>query len=124
MNQFFYNIADKHACFFDWMQIPTQRAAQKKKTNAYIGWLQTRHNRSSNLSEHSISKKCEWNFAYLFVNDQWKLNRNKGKWLNDTNEIRSCELNTIKNCFKDRLGMWLLFLYSKYNGIVLPLHES
>ena len=91
MNEFFYNIADKHACFFYWMQILAQRAAQKKKR--YIGRLQTRHNRSSNLSELSISKKCEWNFAYLFVNDQWKLNRNKGKWLNDTNEIRSCGLN-------------------------------
>ena len=30
MNQFFYNTADKNACFFDWMQILTQRAAQKK----------------------------------------------------------------------------------------------
>ena len=31
MDQFFYNIADKHGCFFDWMQILTHRAAQKKK---------------------------------------------------------------------------------------------
>ena len=71
----------------------SRNALHRKKTNAYIGRLQTRHNRSSNLSDHSIYKRCEWNFAYLFVNDQWKLNRNKGKWLNDTNEIRSCGLN-------------------------------
>ena len=31
---------------------------RKKKTNAYIGWLQTRHNRSSSLSEHSISRNA------------------------------------------------------------------
>ena len=36
MNQFFYNIADKNACFFDWMQILTQRAAQKTEKQALI----------------------------------------------------------------------------------------
>ena len=38
MNQFFYNMADKNACFFNWMQILTQRAAQKKKTLILVGY--------------------------------------------------------------------------------------
>ena len=55
MIQFFYNIAGKKACFFDEMQTLTQRAAKtnkqtNKQTNAYVGWLQTRHNRSSSLN--------------------------------------------------------------------------
>ena len=36
MNQFFDNIADKNACFFDWMQILTQRVAQKTEKQALI----------------------------------------------------------------------------------------
>ena len=123
-NQFFYNIADKHACFFYWMQILTQCAAQKKKTNAYIGWLQTRHNRSSSLSEHSISRNAsEILLIYsLTINGNWRETK-----VNDYMvPMKYALANSIKvkNCFKDCLEMWRLFLYSKYNGIVLPLHES
>ena len=66
---------------------------RKKKTNAYIGWLQTRHNRSSSLSERSFFKNTrEILLIYsLTINGNWTKTKVKG--LNDTNVTRSCELN-------------------------------
>ena len=42
MSKFFYNIADKNACFLINYKILVTRDTT---TNAYIGELQTRHNR-------------------------------------------------------------------------------
>ena len=74
MSKFFYNIAVKNACFSINYKILVTRDTI---TNASIGWLQTRHNGLVWIK--ILSENWERKFAYLFVNYQWKLKRNKGK---------------------------------------------
>ena len=51
MNQFFPNIAEKKLAFlFKCKFSPNALQKTNKQTNAYISWLQTRHNRSSSLN--------------------------------------------------------------------------
>ena len=66
---------------------------RKKKANAYIGWLQIRHNRSSSLSENSLSKNASESLLIysLTINKNWTETKVKG--LNDTKLTRSRELN-------------------------------
>ena len=74
MSKFFYNIADENACFLIHCKILVTRDTI---TNSSIGWLQTRHDRLVWIKILSVN--WERKFAYLFLNDQWKLSRNKGK---------------------------------------------
>ena len=74
MSKFFYNIADKNACFLINCKILVTRDTI---TNASIGWLKTRHNRLVWMK--ILSVKLRKKIAYLFVNDEWKLSKTKGK---------------------------------------------
>ena len=68
MSKFFYNIADKNACFSITYKILVTRDTITK-FNASIGWLQTRHNRLAEWNFFLL--KWARKFAYLFVNDQF-----------------------------------------------------
>ena len=109
MSKFFYNIAVKNACFSINYKILVTRDTI---TNASIGWLQTRHN--GLVWMKILSENWERKFAYLFVNYQWKLKRNKGKrvlksaWSENTHMfVRSRGV---------RFGFaWKMFMFARRN---------
>ena len=81
MSKFFHNmyIADKNACFLINCKILVTRNTEKQ-TLLLAQELETGHDRLVWKKILSV-KLSHWErkFAYLFINDQWKLSRNKSK---------------------------------------------
>ena len=82
MSKFFPNTADKNACFLINCKILVTRKTEKteKQTLLLAQEIQTGHD--CLVWKKILSVKLgrwERKFAYLFINDQWKLSRNKSK---------------------------------------------
>ena len=75
MSKFFYNIADKTACF----SINYKILVIRDTINKRFYWLVTNTPQWSSLNENSFCKTEKENFPIFSLLNERKLSRNKGK---------------------------------------------